>query len=91
MLLSLDFPLTSNISILDLCRSVKGSYDVAHSTLSLIRKIISGSRWAHAGELMGLIRQEGKRIMTAQPAESSVGNMVRRVLKIIREEYARWV
>ncbi|XP_041475077.1 translation initiation factor eIF-2B subunit beta-like [Lytechinus variegatus] len=68
--------------------SVKGSYDVAHSTLSLIRKIISGSRWAHAGELMGLIRQEGKRITSAQPAESSVGNMVRRVLKIIREEYA---
>ena len=26
----------------------------------------------------------------AQPSESAVGNMVRRVLKIIREEYARY-
>jgi len=27
--------------------------------------------------------------MSAQPSESAIGNMVRRVLKIIREEYAR--
>lgn len=26
----------------------------------------------------------------AQPSETTVGNMIRRVLKIIREEYARW-
>lgn len=28
-------------------------------------------------------------MISAQPSESAVGNMVRRVLKIIREEYAR--
>ena len=38
---------------------------------------------------MDLVRKEGKRMMVAQPTETSVGNMVRRVLKIIREEYAR--
>lgn len=41
------------------------------------------------GELMELIRREGKRMMAAQPSETTVGNMVRRVLKIIREEYGR--
>lgn len=38
---------------------------------------------------MEIIRAEGKKLMAADPSESVVGNMVRRVLKIIREEYAR--
>lgn len=38
---------------------------------------------------MGLIRKEGQRMTAAQPSETTVGNMVRRVLKIIREEYGR--
>lgn len=38
---------------------------------------------------MQLIRKEGKRMTAAQPSETTVGNMVRRVLKIIREEYSR--
>ncbi|PVD22766.1 hypothetical protein C0Q70_16022 [Pomacea canaliculata] len=37
---------------------------------------------------MEIIRAEGKKLMAADPSESVVGNMVRRVLKIIREEYA---
>ncbi|KAK7907842.1 hypothetical protein WMY93_016454 [Mugilogobius chulae] len=31
----------------------------------------------------------GRRMTAAQPSETTVGNMIRRVLKIIREEYAR--
>lgn len=42
-----------------------------------------------AGELMELIRAEGRRMAAAQPSETTVGNMVRRVLKVIREEYGR--
>lgn len=42
-----------------------------------------------AGELMELIRGEGRRMTAAQPSETTVGNMVRRVLRIIREEYGR--
>lgn len=41
------------------------------------------------GDLMEIIRNEGRRMTAAQPSETTVGNMVRRVLKIIREEYAR--
>uniref|UniRef100_A0A8C1KJS3 Translation initiation factor eIF2B subunit beta n=1 Tax=Cyprinus carpio TaxID=7962 RepID=A0A8C1KJS3_CYPCA len=41
------------------------------------------------GELMEIIRKEGRRMTAAQPSETTVGNMIRRVLKIIREEYAR--
>ena len=38
---------------------------------------------------MKLIRREGRRMVAAQPSETTVGNMVRRVLRIIREEYGR--
>lgn len=41
------------------------------------------------GDLMEIIRKEGRRMTAAQPSETTVGNMVLRVLKIIREEYAR--
>lgn len=37
---------------------------------------------------MEIIRREGKRLMMAQRSETVVGNMIRRILKIIREEYA---
>jgi translation initiation factor eIF-2B subunit beta len=36
-----------------------------------------------------IVVKEGKKLMAAQLSETAVGNMVRRVLKIIREEYAR--
>ncbi|KAM6462157.1 translation initiation factor eIF-2B subunit beta isoform X2 [Python bivittatus] len=65
------------------------SGEVARRTVGLLRKIVANWRWDNAGELMNLIRKEGKRMSAAQPSETTVGNMVRRVLKIIREEYSR--
>ncbi|KAF6129831.1 eukaryotic translation initiation factor 2B subunit beta [Phyllostomus discolor] len=65
------------------------SEDMARETLELLRRIIMDHRWSHAGELMKLIRREGRRMTAAQPSETTVGNMVRRVLRIIREEYGR--
>uniref|UniRef100_H2Z4M9 Translation initiation factor eIF2B subunit beta n=1 Tax=Ciona savignyi TaxID=51511 RepID=H2Z4M9_CIOSA len=66
-----------------------GSYDLAYKTINHLRKVISQTRWAHAQELMNTIRKVGKQIVAAQPSEYVVGNIVRRVLKIIREEYVR--
>ncbi|XP_047652230.1 translation initiation factor eIF-2B subunit beta isoform X2 [Phacochoerus africanus] len=65
------------------------SEDMARETLGLLRRIITDYRWSNAGELMELIRREGRRMTAAQPSETTVGNMVRRVLRIIREEYGR--
>lgn len=36
---------------------------------------------------MALVSAEGRKLTKALPLQASVGNMVRRVLKIIREEY----
>ena len=65
------------------------SYDVAHKTVTLLRRIISHTKWYNARELMAIVTSEGKRLMDTQPSETVIGNMVRRVLKIIRDEYAR--
>lgn len=68
-----------------------GSYDVAMQTVQLCRRIVSQTRWGTAGELMDIVRTEGRKMASAQQTESAVGNMVRRVLKIIREEYSESV
>nr|KAF6391845.1 eukaryotic translation initiation factor 2B subunit beta [Pipistrellus kuhlii] len=64
----------------------RSSEDMARETLGLLRRIIMDHRWSNAGELMELIRREGRRMTAAQPSETTVGNMVRRVLRIIRQE-----
>nr|XP_004399413.2 PREDICTED: translation initiation factor eIF-2B subunit beta [Odobenus rosmarus divergens] len=67
----------------------RSSEDMARETLGLLRRIITDHRWSNAEKLMELIRREGQRMTAAQPSETTVGNMVRRVLRIIREEYGR--
>ncbi|XP_067848305.1 translation initiation factor eIF2B subunit beta-like, partial [Heptranchias perlo] len=69
---------------------LRGSGEVAAGTAGLLRRIVAQSRWNNAGELLDLIRTEGSRVMAAQPSETSVGNVIRRVMKIIREEYSRF-
>uniref|UniRef100_A0A3Q4HM76 Translation initiation factor eIF2B subunit beta n=1 Tax=Neolamprologus brichardi TaxID=32507 RepID=A0A3Q4HM76_NEOBR len=68
---------------------LRGSAETARETTALLRKITAQARWGSAGDLMEIIRKEGRRMTAAQPSETTVGNMIRRVLKIIREEYAR--
>uniref|UniRef100_A0A8C6WEX4 Translation initiation factor eIF2B subunit beta n=1 Tax=Neogobius melanostomus TaxID=47308 RepID=A0A8C6WEX4_9GOBI len=68
---------------------LRGSSETARETTALLRRITAQARWSSAGDLMEIIRKEGRRMTAAQPSETTVGNMVRRVLKIIREEYAR--
>lgn len=65
------------------------SEETARETGALLRRIIAQERWGSAGELIDIIHKEGRRMTAAQPSETTVGNMVRRVLKIIREEYGR--
>ncbi len=67
---------------------VVGSFNIAMKTVLVLRKVVGQLRWTNAKELMDFIRTSGKILMDAQPSETAVGNMVRRILKIIREEYA---
>ncbi|XP_052685732.1 translation initiation factor eIF-2B subunit beta-like [Crassostrea angulata] len=68
--------------------SIEGSYNVAFRTVSLLRIVIAQSKCTTAKDVMESVVKEGKQLIAAQQSETAVGNMVRRVLKIIREEYA---
>lgn len=68
-------------------RAFRGSTEIAMSTVKLLRRLIGHSRWERTSQLMTLVRREGARVAAAVPTESVISNMVRRVLKIIREEH----
>ncbi|GAB6029771.1 Translation initiation factor eIF-2B subunit beta [Chamberlinius hualienensis] len=63
------------------------SYTIARTVVCLLRDTISFNDWNVAKDLIEIIRQYGVKLMTAEPTEWIVGNMVKRVLKIIRVDY----
>ncbi|CDK26750.1 unnamed protein product [Kuraishia capsulata CBS 1993] len=67
-------------------RQITGSYGVALETAHLLMRVISFSRWHSADELILQIRAVGNQLIKAQPREFSCGNIVRRVLALIRDE-----
>ncbi|KAG0672261.1 GCD complex subunit gcd7 [Pichia californica] len=67
-------------------RQVTGSYNVAIATCQFLMRVTSISRWNTANEFITLIREIGKRITDSQPREFAAGNIVRRVLAIVRDE-----
>ncbi|XP_033324941.2 eukaryotic translation initiation factor 2B subunit beta [Megalopta genalis] len=66
---------------------IKGTYNIVVATMSVLKEIINNSEWTTAKNLMDVIRLNGKYLVESIPLESCIGNMVRRILKIIREEY----
>lgn len=63
------------------------SNEVACETVRLLEKVATNSEWEAAKDLMDIICDTGKRLTDAQPDNTIVSNMVRRVMKIIRDEY----
>ncbi|KYR00968.1 translation initiation factor eIF-2B beta subunit [Tieghemostelium lacteum] len=66
---------------------VAGSFHVSQKTAQVLRHYISISKWPNAKVIIDQIKSIGKRLIDAQPLEFCIGNIVRRVLFIIREEY----
>jgi translation initiation factor eIF-2B subunit beta len=55
--------------------------------LNFLLNIITENKWTTANDLMTIVRDTGKIVENALPHEAILGNIVRRLLKIIREEY----
>lgn len=64
-----------------------GSFPISKQMLNLLLTIITNSNWTTADELMSIVRETGKILINALPQEATLANIVRRNLKIIREEY----
>ncbi|XP_015919139.1 translation initiation factor eIF2B subunit beta [Parasteatoda tepidariorum] len=69
---------------------LKFSKEIACETVKLLEKIITNSHLETAKDIMELIKNVGKRLdeSTNQATHTVVGNMVKRILKIIRDEYS---
>lgn len=68
-------------------RELAGSYRVAIATAEVMKVVVSSSRWTSAQTVIERVKEIGKLLISAAPLELTIGNVVRRVLSIIREEY----
>jgi translation initiation factor eIF-2B subunit beta len=69
------------------CRKIVGSNSISKAMLNFLMNLITEHEWKTAEDLMTNVRETGKIVESALPTEAILGNIVRRMLKIIREEY----
>jgi translation initiation factor eIF-2B subunit beta len=69
-------------------RQLCGGYNCAKTTVELIRSIIGQCKFTSTFNMMNAVRIIGRTLMTSAPSEMTIGNIVRRVLFMIREEYS---
>ncbi|KAI9376818.1 hypothetical protein BJX61DRAFT_4738 [Aspergillus egyptiacus] len=67
-------------------RQIRHSRSCATATAHLLRSVISATRTSDASKLIERVQSVGRRLIAAQPREMVVGNIVRRVLGLIRDE-----
>ncbi|RMZ90429.1 hypothetical protein DV736_g2340, partial [Chaetothyriales sp. CBS 134916] len=67
-------------------RQICGSKACALATASLLRRVVSHTRTADSAKLIGRVREVGRALTAAAPKELAIGNIVRRVLGLIRDE-----
>lgn len=69
-------------------RQLVGSYETAKRVTTLLSQVLETVNWHTASEIMDKVRSLGHMLTKAHPHELAIGNVVRRVLHIIREEHA---
>eukprot|EP01114_Cavostelium_apophysatum_P021428 TRINITY_DN7469_c0_g1_i1.p1 TRINITY_DN7469_c0_g1~~TRINITY_DN7469_c0_g1_i1.p1 ORF type:complete len:361 (-),score=62.78 TRINITY_DN7469_c0_g1_i1:18-1100(-) len=68
-------------------RHLEGSFNVAKETAEIVRLKISKTRFNTLDDLLASIKETGKRLAAIQPLEFAIGNIVRRILYIAREDF----
>lgn len=66
-------------------RQIKNSRPCAIATVHLLLRVVAAERIKDAQTLINRIRSVGRRLVAAQPREMAVGNVVRRILGVVRE------
>ncbi|KAI2640158.1 initiation factor 2 subunit family protein [Xylaria nigripes] len=69
-------------------RQVKGSEACATATAHILLQVVARDKWTNVDQLLGRIRLIGRKLVAAVPQELVIGNIVRRVLGLIRDEAA---
>jgi len=80
--------LKGQLKDLEVLRCAGGdSLEVVRRSVHVIRDIASRSKWATAAELIDLLTYTGMELQMGLPSDALVTNMVRRVLRLVREAY----
>ncbi|KAI1335405.1 initiation factor 2 subunit family protein [Xylariaceae sp. FL0016] len=69
-------------------RQIKGSEACAIATAHVLLQVVARDKWSNVDQLLGRVQLHGKKLVAAQPRELAIGNIVRRVLGLIRDEAA---
>ena len=65
------------------------SIESARETLGLAKRVIGGAKWTTAADLMAVLKSLGESVSRRIKGEDVIfGNIIRRVLKLVREEYS---
>ena len=67
-------------------KQVKGSEPCANATARILLQVVAKSKWNDVEELLENVQRVGSRLTRAAPRELVIGNVVRRVLGLIRDE-----
>ncbi|KAI1355269.1 initiation factor 2 subunit family protein [Xylaria sp. FL0043] len=67
-------------------RQIKGAEASATATAHILLQVVARDKWANVDQLLGRIQLIGRKLVAAQPHELAIGNIVRRVLGLIRDE-----
>ncbi|KAL8662507.1 MAG: hypothetical protein Q9202_004652 [Teloschistes flavicans] len=67
-------------------RQIRNSQPCALATAHILRQVVGTSRVGEVGTLIDQIQQSGDKLIAAQPTELAVDNVVRRVLRVVKDE-----
>ncbi|PQE13270.1 translation regulator gcd7 protein [Rutstroemia sp. NJR-2017a WRK4] len=67
-------------------RQIRNSRPCAIATAHLLLQVVAKLRWTDIGRVLERVQQVGQRLIEAQPREMVVGNIVCRILGMIRDE-----
>ncbi|KAI0424869.1 initiation factor 2 subunit family protein [Xylaria sp. FL1042] len=67
-------------------RQIKGAEASATATAHILLQVVARDKWTNVDQLLGRIQLIGRKLVAAQPHELAIGNIVRRVLGLIRDE-----
>ncbi|KXJ90890.1 hypothetical protein Micbo1qcDRAFT_106472, partial [Microdochium bolleyi] len=67
-------------------RQIQGSEACAIATARVLLQVVARDKWSDVDQLVGRVQLVGKKLVAAQPRELVTGNIVRRVLGLIRDE-----
>ncbi|KAI0892296.1 nagb/rpia/CoA transferase-like protein [Annulohypoxylon nitens] len=67
-------------------RQIRGSESCAIATAHVLLQVVARDRWEDVNQLIQRVQSVGRKIVAAQPHELVIGNVVKRVLGLIRDE-----